>query len=267
MGMTMTQKILAAHLLSGELIPGTEISIRIDQTLTQDSTGTMAYLQFEAMGVKRVKTEKSIAYIDHNTLQTGFENADDHQYIQSVAKKHGIWCSKPGNGICHQVQLERIGKPGKTLLGSDSHTPTGGALGMIAEKRVAFVPQNEELMTHAAKISPEEEWIDWSMDAKRIHNIIRGLTPAPGAKSVLRIEGKDDLALRIEPGQPAEQGSDAAPGTVLGMDGDALLIACGTGTYRMTHLHPAGKSTMSAKDFFNGRLRGLPAPYGMLGGK
>ena len=130
--MNLTQKILAAHLLTGELTPGTEISIRIDQTLTQDSTGTMAYLQFEAMGVDRVKTKKSVAYIDHNTLQTGFENADDHQYIQSVAKKHGIYCSKPGNGICHQVQLERFGVPGYTLLGSDSHTPTGGGIGMLA---------------------------------------------------------------------------------------------------------------------------------------
>ena len=128
--MNLTQKILSAHLLSGELIPGTEISIRIDQTLTQDSTGTMAYLQFEAMGVDRVKTKKSVAYIDHNTLQTGFENADDHQFIQTVAKKHGIYCSKPGNGICHQVQLERFGVPGYTLLGSDSHTPTGGGIGL-----------------------------------------------------------------------------------------------------------------------------------------
>ena len=130
--MNLTQKILDAHLLSGNLTPGEEISIRIDQTLTQDSTGTMAYLQFEAMGIGRVKTRRSVAYIDHNTLQTGFENADDHQYIQSVAKKHGIWCSKPGNGICHQVQLERFGVPGMTLLGSDSHTPTGGGIGMLA---------------------------------------------------------------------------------------------------------------------------------------
>jgi methionyl-tRNA formyltransferase len=142
-----------------------------------------------------------------------------------------------------------------------------GALSMIAEGRAAFVAQNEELVTHAAKISPEEEWVDWNMDAARIHNIIRGLTPAPGAKSVLRIEGREDLALRIEPGQPVEQGSDAAPGTVLGMDGDALLVACGQGAYRVTHLRPAGKSTMSARDFFNGRLRGLPAPYGVLGAK
>ncbi len=130
--MNVTQKILAAHLVSGELKPGSEIAIRIDQTLTQDSTGTMAYLQFEAMGIPRVKTERSMAYIDHNTLQTGFENADDHKYIATVAKKHGIYLSKPGNGICHQVQLERVGVPGKTLLGSDSHTPTGGGLGMLA---------------------------------------------------------------------------------------------------------------------------------------
>ena len=130
--MNLTQKILSDHLLSGELIPGSEIAIRIDQTLTQDSTGTMAYLQFEAMGIGRVKTRRSVAYIDHNTLQTGFENADDHQYIQTVARKHGIYCSKPGNGICHQVHLERFGVPGMTLLGSDSHTPTGGGIGMLA---------------------------------------------------------------------------------------------------------------------------------------
>ncbi len=130
--MNLTQKILAAHLVSGDLIPGREIAIKIDQTLTQDSTGTMAYLQFEAMGVKRVRTRKSVAYIDHNTLQTGFENADDHKYIQTVTQKHGIYCSKPGNGICHQVHLERFGIPGQTLLGSDSHTPTCGGLGMIA---------------------------------------------------------------------------------------------------------------------------------------
>ena len=130
--MNLTQKILASHLVSGQLIPGEEISIRIDQTLTQDSTGTMAYLQFEAMGVERVRTKRSVAYIDHNTLQTGFENADDHQYIQTVAHKHGIWCSKPGNGICHQVHLERYGIPGWTLLGSDSHSPTGGGIGMLA---------------------------------------------------------------------------------------------------------------------------------------
>ncbi len=132
MGLTLTEKIIKAHIVDGEMIKGTEIGLRIDQTLTQDATGTMAYLQFEAMGVDRVKTERSVAYIDHNTLQSGFENADDHRFIGSVAKKHGIWFSRPGNGICHQVHLERFGKPGKTLIGSDSHTPTGGGIGMLA---------------------------------------------------------------------------------------------------------------------------------------
>ena len=132
MGMTLTEKILSAHLVEGEMVKGSEIGIRIDQTLTQDATGTMAYLEFESMGIPRVRTEKSVAYIDHNTLQSGFENADDHRYIQSVAKKHGLYFSRPGNGICHQVHLERFGKPGKTLIGSDSHTPTGGGIGMLA---------------------------------------------------------------------------------------------------------------------------------------
>ena len=132
MGMTIAQKIIKNHLVEGEMIVGTDIGLKIDQTLTQDATGTMAYLEFEAMGVPRVKTERSVAYIDHNTLQTGFENADDHRFIQSIAKKHGIWYSRPGNGICHQVHLERFGIPGKTLIGSDSHTPTGGGIGMLA---------------------------------------------------------------------------------------------------------------------------------------
>lgn len=132
MGLTLAEKILKAHIVDGEMVKGNEIGIHIDQTLTQDATGTMAYLEFEAMGVPRVKTEKSVAYIDHNTLQSGFENADDHRFIGSVAKKHGIYFSRPGNGICHQVHLERFGVPGKTLIGSDSHTPTGGGIGMIA---------------------------------------------------------------------------------------------------------------------------------------
>lgn len=132
MGLTLTEKILSAHLVEGKMVKGEEIGIKIDQTLTQDATGTMAYLEFEAMGVPRVKTERSVAYIDHNTLQNGFENADDHRFIGSVCKKHGIYFSRPGNGICHQVHLERFGIPGKTLIGSDSHTPTGGGLGMIA---------------------------------------------------------------------------------------------------------------------------------------
>lgn len=132
MGYTIAEKILRDHLVSGAMQPNEDIGLRIDQTLTQDATGTMAYLEFEAMGVQRVKTEKSVAYIDHNTLQSGFENADDHRYIQSVAKKHGIYFSRPGNGICHQLHLERFGVPGKTLIGSDSHTPTGGGIGMLA---------------------------------------------------------------------------------------------------------------------------------------
>lgn len=132
MGLTLAQKLIQSHLVEGEMIPGTEIGLKIDQTLTQDATGTMAYLEFEAMGVDRVKTERSVAYIDHNTLQTGFENADDHRFIQTVTKKHGIYFSRPGNGICHQVHLERFGIPGKTLIGSDSHTPTGGGIGMLA---------------------------------------------------------------------------------------------------------------------------------------
>ena len=132
MGYTIAQKIIKEHLISGDMTVGNEIALKIDQTLTQDATGTMAYLEFETMGLDRVKTEKSVAYIDHNTLQSGFENADDHRYIQSVAEKHGIYFSRPGNGICHQVHLERFGKPGKTLIGSDSHTPTGGGIGMLA---------------------------------------------------------------------------------------------------------------------------------------
>ena len=131
-GLTIAQKIIRSHLVSGDMIPGSEIALRIDQTLTQDATGTMAYLEFESMGIPRVRTERSVAYIDHNTLQSGFENADDHRYIQSVAKKHGLYFSRPGNGICHQVHLERSGIPGKPLIGSDSHTPTGGGIGMLA---------------------------------------------------------------------------------------------------------------------------------------
>ncbi|MFA5528081.1 MAG: aconitase family protein, partial [Peptostreptococcales bacterium] len=132
MGKNLAYKILENHLVQGTLEPGTEITIKIDQTLTQDSTGTMVYLQLEAMGVDKIKTELSVAYIDHNTLQSGFENADDHAFIKSVAQRHGVVYSKPGNGICHQLHLENYGIPGKTLLGSDSHTPTGGGLGMIA---------------------------------------------------------------------------------------------------------------------------------------
>ena len=132
MGKTIIQKIIDSHLVGGEPRPGEEVAIRIDQTLTQDATGTMAYLQFESMGIDHVRAELSVSYVDHNTVQVGFENADDHDYLQSVAKNYGVVFSRPGNGICHQLHLERFGKPGKTLIGSDSHTPTGGGLGMMA---------------------------------------------------------------------------------------------------------------------------------------
>src|SRR5512136_17701 len=132
MGKNVVQKVLEPHIVEGRWETGKEIGIRIDQTLTQDATGTMAYLQLEAMGVPRVRTELSLSYVDHNTLQDGYENADDHRYLQTVAAKYGIHYSKAGNGICHQVHLERFGRPGRTLLGSDSHTPTGGGIGMLA---------------------------------------------------------------------------------------------------------------------------------------
>ncbi|MDH3349741.1 MAG: aconitase family protein, partial [Desulfobulbaceae bacterium] len=132
MGKTVAEKILADHLLEGEMVKGKEIGIRIDQTLTQDATGTMAYLEFEAIGIPRVKTELSVCYVDHNLVQSDYRNADDHRFLQSVARKFGLHFSPPGNGISHQIHLERFGAPGKTLLGSDSHTPTGGGLGMLA---------------------------------------------------------------------------------------------------------------------------------------
>ena len=166
MGYTLAEKIIKEHIVDGEMVKGTDIGLRIDQTLTQDATGTMAYLEFEAMGVPRVKTEKSVAYIDHNTLQTGFENADDHRFIQSVCKKHGIYFSKPGNGICHQVHLERFGKPGKTLIGSDSHTPTGGGIGMGFSDSMENATLDEEYL----------------IDPKRYHTIKEsknGMGPAP----------------------------------------------------------------------------------------
>src|SRR5574341_1413326 len=132
MGQSLAHKVIASHLVSGRMVPGEEIGLRIDQTLTQDATGTMAYLQFEALGLPRVRTKLSVSYVDHNMLQAGFENADDHRYLQSVAAKYGIVFSRPGNGICHQVHLERFAVPGATLLGADSHTVTAGGLGMLA---------------------------------------------------------------------------------------------------------------------------------------
>src|SRR5207237_3917113 len=132
MPQNLVQKIFSAHLISGEMIPGKEVALHIDQTLTQDATGTMSYLQFEAMGIPSARTDVSVSYVDHHMLQPGFENADDHRFLQSMAAKYGIFFSRPGNGICHQVHLERFAVPGKTLLGSDSHTPLCGGLGMIA---------------------------------------------------------------------------------------------------------------------------------------
>ena len=132
MGLTIAQKIIKEHLISGDMAAGSEIALRIDQTLTQDATGTMAYLQFESIGIPRAKTELSVSYVDHSCLQVGFRNADDHRFLQTVAEKYGVYFSRPGNGICHQLHMERFGIPGKTLLGSDSHTPHGGALGMLA---------------------------------------------------------------------------------------------------------------------------------------
>ena len=138
---SITRRIIEEHLAEGKFEPGEEIALRIDQTLTQDATGTMAYLQFEALGIAEVKTELSVSYVDHNTIQSGFENADDHRYLRSIAAKYGILFSKPGNGICHQVHLERFAIPGKTLLGSDSHTPTAGGIGMIAIGEVVWMWQ------------------------------------------------------------------------------------------------------------------------------
>jgi len=204
MGMTIAQKILKSHLVDGEMIVGQEIGLRIDQTLTQDATGTMAYLQFEAMGVDQVKTERSVAYIDHNTLQSGFENADDHQYIGSVAKKHGIYFSKAGNGICHQVHLERFGAPGKTLIGSDSHTPTGGGIGMLAfgagglDVAVAmgggayYIPTPQMVrITLTGKLSP------WIAAKDIILEVLRRMSVKGGVGKIIEYAGEGVKTLSV----------------------------------------------------------------------
>ncbi len=200
----LTHKILKEHLVDGELKPGTEIGIRIDQTLTQDATGTMAYLQFEAMGLDRVKTQISVSYVDHNMLQAGFENADDHRYLQSVAANYGIYFSKPGNGICHQVHLERFGKPGLTLLGSDSHTPTNGALGMIAmgagglDVAVAmgggafYLPCPKVVGVHlTGKLQP------WVSGKDVILEVLRILTVKGGVGNVIEYHGEGVKSLTL----------------------------------------------------------------------
>lgn len=204
MGYTIAQKIIREHLLSGEMQVGNDIGLRIDQTLTQDATGTMAYLEFEAMGVPRVKTERSVAYIDHNTLQTGFENADDHRFIQSVAKKHGIYFSRPGNGICHQVHLERFGIPGKTLIGSDSHTPTGGGIGMLAmgagglDVAVAMGGGPYYItMPKMVRINLTGKLPDWVSAKDVILEVLRRMTVKGGVGKIIEYGGEGVATLTV----------------------------------------------------------------------
>lgn len=204
MGQNLAQKIISNHLISGEMIVGKEIAIRIDQTLTQDSTGTMAYLQFEAIGIPRVKTKKSVAYIDHNTLQAGFENADDHKYIQTVASKHGVYFSRPGNGICHQVQLERFGVPGMTLLGSDSHTPTGGGIGMLAigagglDVAVAMGGGPYYLMMpKVCKVNLKGKLKPWVSAKDIILEVLRILTVKGGVSKIIEYAGDGIKSLTV----------------------------------------------------------------------
>jgi aconitate hydratase len=196
MGLNVSRKIISKHLVKGEMVAGEEIAIKIDQTLTQDSTGTMAYLQFEAMGIDKVKTKRSVAYIDHNMLQSGPENADDQLYIQTVAKKHGIYFSKPGNGICHQVNLERFGTPGDTLLGSDSHTPTGGGVGMLAMGAggldVAVAMGGGEYyitMPKIVKVNLTGELQPWVSAKDIILELLRRLTVKGGVNKIFEYAG------------------------------------------------------------------------------
>ena len=204
MGYTIAQKIIKAHLLSGEMTVGSDIGLKIDQTLTQDATGTMAYLEFEATGVPRVKTEKSVAYIDHNTLQTGFENADDHRFIQTVTKKHGIYFSRPGNGICHQVHLERFGIPGKTLIGSDSHTPTNGGIGMLAmgagglDVAVAMGGGAYHItMPKMVRINLTGQLQDWVSAKDVILEVLRLLTVKGGVGKIIEYGGPGVATLTV----------------------------------------------------------------------
>lgn len=204
MGKTLAYKILEDHLIEGEMIPGTEIKIKMDQTLTQDSTGTMVYLQLEAMDVDKVKTELSVAYIDHNTLQTGFENADDHAFIKSVAQRHGVLFSKPGNGICHQLHLENYGKPGKTLLGSDSHTPTGGGLGMIAigagglDVAVAMAKGTYSLtVPKVINVELKGKLQPWSSAKDVILKVLQELTVKGGVGKIVEYTGEGVKTLSV----------------------------------------------------------------------
>ena len=204
LGYSLAQKIIKSHLVSGEMRPGSEIGLKIDQTLTQDATGTMAYLEFEAMGVPRVRTEKSVAYIDHNTLQSGFENADDHRFIQSAAKKYGIYFSRPGNGICHQVHLERFGIPGRTLIGSDSHTPTGGGIGMLAmgaggmDVAVAMGGGTYYItMPKVVKILLTGRLRPWVSAKDIILEVLRRLSVKGGVGKIIEYGGEGTLSLSV----------------------------------------------------------------------
>ena len=204
MGMNLAYKILNSKLKEGKLIPGEQIGIQIDQTLTQDSTGTMAYLQLEAMNIKHVAVEKAVAYIDHNMLQTGFENMDDHEFIRSVAKKHGIVFSKPGNGVCHQLQLENFAKPGKTLVGSDSHTPTCGAMGMIAigagglDVAVAMATGKYYLQCPSVvKVNLVGKKAPWVSAKDIILYILQQLTVKGGVNKIIEYTGKGIASLSL----------------------------------------------------------------------
>jgi aconitate hydratase len=204
LGLTLAQKIIESHLISGEMTASSEVGLKIDQTLTQDATGTMAYLELEAIGVKRVRTEKSVAYVDHNTLQTGFENADDHRFIQSAAKKYGIYYSRPGNGICHQVHLERFGIPGKTLIGSDSHTPTAGGVGMLAfgagglDVAVAMGGGAYYItMPKILKIQLNGRLRSWISAKDIILEVLRRLTVKGGVGKVIEYGGEGILSLSV----------------------------------------------------------------------
>lgn len=204
MGLNLARKIISEHLVSGDMAPGCEISIKIDQTLTQDSTGTMAYLQLEAMGIDRVKTKKSVAYIDHNMLQSGPENADDHLYIQTVASKYGVYFSKPGNGICHQVHLERFSTPGQTLLGSDSHTPTCGGAGMLAigagGLNVAAAMAGIEyslVMPEIIKVELKGKLRGWASAKDIILELLRKLTVKGGVNKILEYCGEGVKTLTV----------------------------------------------------------------------
>ncbi len=220
-GLTIAQKIIKAHLVEGEMIKGSPIGLKIDQTLTQDATGTMAYLEFEAMGIPRVKTELSVAYIDHNTLQNGFMNADDHLYIRTCAKKYGLYFSRPGNGICHQVHLERFGVPGKTLIGSDSHTPTGGGLGMLAfgagglDVAVAMGGGAYHItMPEMVRVNLSGKLNDWVSAKDVILEVLRRLSVKGGVGRIIEYGGEGVKTLTVpERGTITNMGAELGAST------------------------------------------------------